>query len=173
MRIRIRARRGWRNFDRRDARVIFNSVVPAKAGIHLALARCARIGEQDQNGSRLPPGRRASGGGDHGLDMLAAREFLLIMGLGLIVAGLTAYVIVWMLVAVHLREHHPAMRTAIGNVLVAPRALVWYLGAQWRKARDANLNVLAFPGTVGVWGILAGIVGCAISEILAVIGGTR
>ena len=42
--------------------------------------------------------------------MLAAREFLLIMGLGLIVAGLTAYVIVWMLVAVHLRDHHPDMR---------------------------------------------------------------
>ena len=42
--------------------------------------------------------------------MLATREFLLIMGLGFIVAGLTAYVIVWMLVAVHLRDHHPAVR---------------------------------------------------------------
>jgi hypothetical protein len=105
--------------------------------------------------------------------MLATREFLLIMGLGLIVAGLTAYVIVWMLVAVHLRDHHPAMRKLIGNVLVAPRALLWYLGAQWRAARDTSLNVLAFPGTVGVWAIVAGIAGCAISEILAVIGGTR
>jgi hypothetical protein len=105
--------------------------------------------------------------------MLAAREFLLIMGLGLIVAGLTAYVIVWMLVAVHLRDHHPAMRERIGNVLVAPRALAFYLGAGWRAARDSNLNVLAFPGTFGVWCIVAGLATCAISEILAIIGGTR
>jgi hypothetical protein len=105
--------------------------------------------------------------------MLATREFLLIMGLGLIVAGLTAYVIVWMLVAVHLRDHHPAMRERIGNVLIAPRALFWYLGAGWRAAKDANLNVLAFPGTVGAWGIVAGFASCGISEILAIIGGTR
>jgi len=95
--------------------------------------------------------------------MLAAREFLLIMGLGLVVAGLTAYVIVWMLVAVHLRDHHPDMRRAIGNVLVAPRALAFYLGAGWRAARDSNLNVLAFPGTFGVWCIVAGLASCAIS----------
>jgi hypothetical protein len=105
--------------------------------------------------------------------MLATREFLLIMGLGLIVAGLTAYVIVWMLVAVHLRDHHPAMRKAIGNVLIAPRALTFYLGAGWRAARDGSLNVLAFPGTVGVWGIVGGIASCAVSELLAIIGGTR
>jgi hypothetical protein len=105
--------------------------------------------------------------------MLAAREYLLIMGLGLIVAGLTAYVIDWMLVAVHLRDHHPAMRERIGNVLIAPRALFWYLGAGWRAAKDANLNVLAFPGTVGAWGIVAGFASCGISEILAIIGGTR
>ena len=105
--------------------------------------------------------------------MLAAREFLLIMGLGLVVAGLTAYVIVWMLVAVHLRDHHPAMRESIGNVLVSPRALLWYLRAGWRNARDANLNVLAFPGTFGVWCIVAGLAGCAISELLAIVGGTR
>ncbi|HJT96818.1 MAG TPA: hypothetical protein VJ696_00745 [Rhodanobacteraceae bacterium] len=105
--------------------------------------------------------------------MLAAREFLLIMGLGLIVAGLTAYVIVWMLVAVHLRDHHPDMRKAIGNVLIAPRALLFYLCAGWRAARDANLNVLAFPGTFGVWCIVAGAASCAVSELLALIGGTR
>ena len=105
--------------------------------------------------------------------MLATREFLLIMGLGLIVAGLTAYVIVWMLVATHLRDHHPALRSTIGNVLVAPRALFWYLRAGWRSARDKSLNVLAFPGSVGVWGIVAGIACCAISQVLATIGGTR
>jgi len=105
--------------------------------------------------------------------MLAAREFLLIMGLGLVVAGLTAYVIVWMLVAVHLRDHHPDMRRAIGNVLVAPRALAFYLGAGWRAARDASLNVLAFPGTVGIWGIVGGVASCAVSEVLAIVGGTR
>jgi hypothetical protein len=105
--------------------------------------------------------------------MLAAREFLLIMGMGLVVAGLTAYVIVWMLVAVHLRDHHPDMRRAIGNVLVAPRALAFYLGAGWRAARDSSLNVLAFPGTFGVWCIVAGLASCGISEILAVVGGTR
>jgi hypothetical protein len=105
--------------------------------------------------------------------MLAAREFLLIMGLGLVVAGLTAYVIVWMLVAVHLRDHHPAIRAHIGNVLVAPRALLWYLGAGWRTARDASLNALAFPGTFGVWCIIAGIVACGVSELLSIVGGTR
>ena len=105
--------------------------------------------------------------------MLAAREFLLIMGLGLIVAGLTAYVIVWMLVAVHLRDHHPTLRKAIGNVLIAPRALFFYLGARWRAARDADLNVLAFPGTVGAWGIVGGIVILGISQLLAIVGGTR
>jgi len=105
--------------------------------------------------------------------MLATREFLLIMGLGFIVAGLTAYVIVWMLVAVHLRDHHPAMRKALGNVLIAPRALAFYLGAGWRAARDANLSVLAFPGSVGAWAMVAGIASCAISQVLAIIGGTR
>ena len=105
--------------------------------------------------------------------MLATREFLLIMGLGLIVAGLTAYVIVWMLVAVHLRDHHPDMRKAIGDVLIAPRALLFYLGAGWRAARDPNLNVLAFPGTFGVWCIVTGISSCALSQLLAAIGGTR
>src|SRR3954469_4708991 len=105
--------------------------------------------------------------------MLAAREFLLIMGLGLIVAGLTAYVIVWMLVAVHLRDHHPALRKAVGDVLVAPPALFWYLAARWRAPRDSNLNVLAFPGTVGVWAIVAGFASCAISQLLAIVGGTR
>ena len=105
--------------------------------------------------------------------MLATREFLLIMGLGLIVAGFTAYVIVWMLVAVHLRDHHPAMRERIGNVLVAPHALLWYLAAGWRAAKDSSLNVLAFPGTVGVWGIVGGLLCCGLSEILAIIGGTR
>jgi hypothetical protein len=105
--------------------------------------------------------------------MLAAREFLLIMGLGLVVAGLTAYVIIWMLVAVHLREHHPAMRQAIGNVLVAPRALLWYLGAGWRAAKDASLSALAFPGTVGVWCIVGGFAILGVSELLAFVGGTR
>jgi hypothetical protein len=105
--------------------------------------------------------------------MLAAREFLLIMGLGLIVAGFTAYIIVWMLVAVHLREHHPAMRKAIGNVLVAPRALLWYLSAGWRAAKDASLSLLAFPGTVGAWAIVAGLASLGVSELLAILGGTR
>lgn len=107
------------------------------------------------------------------LTMLATREFLLIMGLGLIVAGLTAYVIVWMLVAVHLREHHPAMRRELGNVLVAPRALFWYLRARYRSAQDASLNALGFPGSVGVWAIVAGCASCAISQLLAIVGGTR
>ncbi len=55
MRIRIRARRGWRNFDRRDrahfdcgaafenerlsARVRVQFVIPAKAGIHFLVTR--------------------------------------------------------------------------------------------------------------------------------------
>jgi hypothetical protein len=105
--------------------------------------------------------------------ILATREFLLIMGLGLIVAGLTAYIIVWMLVAVHLRDHHPALRETIGRVLIAPRALFWYLSAAWRSAKDRGLNALAFPGTVGVWSIVGGFVCLAVSELLALVGGTR
>jgi hypothetical protein len=58
-------------------------------------------------------------------------------------------------------------------VLVAPRALLWYLRASWRAARDAGLNVLAFPGTVGVWGIVAGIASLGVSELIAILGGTR
>jgi hypothetical protein len=105
--------------------------------------------------------------------MLATREFLLIMGLGLVVAGLTAYVIIWMLVAVHLREHHPEMRNAIGNVLIAPRALLLYLVAGWRAAKDSSLNALAFPGTFGVWCIVGGFALVGVSELLSLVGGTR
>ena len=105
--------------------------------------------------------------------MLAAREFLLIMGLGLIVAGLTAYVIVWMLVAVHLRDHHPGDAQSDRQRARRAARAAFYLGARWRAARDSNLNVLAFPGTVGVWCIVARLASCAISEMLAIVGGTR
>lgn len=102
--------------------------------------------------------------------MLAAREFLLIMGLGLIVAGLTTYVITWVLVLVHLRDHHPAERARLGASPFRPGAALWYLRARYRALRDVGLNALAVPGCIGVWAILAGIAATLVSKGLAFVG---
>src|SRR5690606_34469228 len=93
-------------------------------------------------------------------------QFVFVMGLGLLVAGLTTYVITWMLVAVHLRDHHAGERRRLGSFLFAPRALFWFLAARYLPLRDRGLNGLAVLGSIGAWGILAGI-GSAIAAKVA------
>ncbi|ANB17627.1 hypothetical protein [Dokdonella koreensis] len=93
----------------------------------------------------------------------AARQFLLIMGLGLIVAGLTTYVIIGILSVVHVRDKHPALRARLGANIAAPRMIDWFLRARYRAAGDAGLNAIALPGSIGVWAILAG-VACIIAS---------
>lgn len=104
------------------------------------------------------------------MTLLATREFLLIMGLGLIVAGLTTYIITWMLVAVHLRDHHPGEHASVGGFLFAPHAFGWYLRGQYRALRDGGLNALAVLGSIGAWAIIAGALIAIASKLLAYVG---
>ena len=101
------------------------------------------------------------------MTLLATREFLLICGLGLVVAGLTAYIITWMLVAVHLRDHHAGEHARLGGFLFAPRAFGWYLGARWRALHDRALSALAVLGSIGAWVILIGAIIAVGSKLLA------
>ncbi|MFI4969131.1 MAG: hypothetical protein ACHP7D_02920 [Lysobacterales bacterium] len=103
---------------------------------------------------------------------LALRDFLLICGLGLVVAGLTAYVITWMLVAVHLRDHHAHEHARLGGFLFAPHAFGWYLGARWRALHDRGLSALAVLGSIGAWAIVVGAIVAIGSKLLAFGTGT-
>ncbi|MEP7043808.1 MAG: hypothetical protein ABI843_12145 [Dokdonella sp.] len=104
------------------------------------------------------------------MTLLATREFLLIMGLGLVVAGLTTYIITWMLVAVHLRDHHPGEHATISGFVFAPYALGWYLRARYRVLRDRDLNALAVLGSIGAWAIIVGALIAIASKLLAYVG---
>ena len=90
------------------------------------------------------------------MPLFVGGEFLLICGLGLLVAGLTTYIITWALVVVHLRDHHAATYARISGFLFAPYAYGWYLGARYRALHDRDLNALAVPGSIGAWAILIG-----------------
>ena len=103
--------------------------------------------------------------------MLFLREFLLICGLGLAATGLTAYIMSWMLNAVHLRDHHPAARAEIGNFLFAPHAFGWYLRARYRALDDAGLNALGLLASIGAWAIVIGLVTCGVSQVIAWLAG--
>ena len=98
--------------------------------------------------------------------MLATREFLLIMGLGFIVAGLTTYLMTWILVSVHLRDHHPAERARIGGFMFTPRAFGWYLARRYRLLGDRMLSGLARLGFTGAWAIVFGITATVVSKAL-------
>jgi hypothetical protein len=102
--------------------------------------------------------------------MLAIREFLLLLGLGFIVAGLTTYVMTWILVAVHLRDHHPAERARLGRFMFNPRAFGWYLARSYRAIGDRSLTGLARMGFVGAWGIVIGIFAVLGSKGLGMLG---
>jgi hypothetical protein len=102
--------------------------------------------------------------------MLAVREFLLLLGLGLIVSGLTTYVMTWILVTVHLRDHHPAERARIGGFMFTPRAFGWYLARRYRAIADPSLTGLARLGSIGAWAIVIGIFTTLASKALGMLG---
>lgn len=98
--------------------------------------------------------------------MLATREFLLVMGLGFIVAGLTTYLMTSVLVSVHLRDRHPAERARIGAFMFTPRAFGWYLARRYRRLGDRMLDGVARMGFAGAWGIVFGFVAVFASKAL-------
>jgi hypothetical protein len=102
---------------------------------------------------------------------LAVREFMLICGLGLVVAGLTTYVISWMLVLTHLRDHHADEHARMSGFLFMPHAFGWYLRGGYRPLNDRNLTALARLGSTGAWGIVVGLVVTIASKALAFTGG--
>lgn len=106
------------------------------------------------------------------MPLLAVREFLLVCGLGTIVAGLTAYIMTWMLVAVHLRDHYPEERARLGGFLFSPHAFGWYLRARYRALGDKQLNAVALLASIGAWAIVFGAVTCVMSKLLAYMGGS-
>ncbi|MEO7064200.1 MAG: hypothetical protein ABI082_10580 [Dokdonella sp.] len=100
----------------------------------------------------------------------AMRDFTLICGLGLLVAGLTAYLMTWAIVAVHLRDKHPDERAHLGGFLFTPRAFGWYLRARYRALNDATLNTLGILGTIGAWAIVIGAIVALTSQVLGLSG---
>ncbi|HEU4664608.1 MAG TPA: hypothetical protein VFS55_11300 [Dokdonella sp.] len=100
----------------------------------------------------------------------AWHQFLFILGLGLAVAGLTTYVITWMLVAVHLRDRHPAEHARLGAFLFAPRAFGWYLAGRYRALHDRGLDALGTPGSIGAWAIVLGSAAAVIAKLLSLRG---
>ena len=96
--------------------------------------------------------------------MSLAREFLLIMGLGTIVAGLTTYIIISILVTTHLRDHHPIERERLGANILSPHIFGWYLFRRYVRIGDRTLKALAAPGWLGAWVMLIGVLCIAISK---------
>jgi len=101
----------------------------------------------------------------------AWHQFIFILGLGLVVAGLTTYVITWVLVVVHLRDHHRDEHARLGSFLFAPHALAWFLAARYLPLRDRGLNALGFPGSAGTWAIVIGAIGAIVAKFLSLSGG--
>jgi len=101
----------------------------------------------------------------------AWHQFFFIMGLGFAVAGLTTYVITWALVAVHLRDRHPAERARLGAVPFTPRAFAWYLAARYRSLADRSLVALGVPGSFGAWAIVVGSAAAIVAKLLSLQGG--
>ena len=100
----------------------------------------------------------------------AWHQFIFIMGLGCVVAGLTTYIITWMLVAVHLRERHPAEHVRLGGFLFAPHAFGWYLAGRYRGLRDRGLNALGAPGRIGAWAIVLGTIAAIVAKLMSLNG---
>ena len=101
------------------------------------------------------------------MTLLAVREFLLVCGLGVITAGLTAYIMTWLLVTVHLRDHHPGEREKLGGFLFSPHAFGWYLRARYRALGDSQLNAIGLLASIGAWAIVLGAIIGVISKLLA------
>ena len=96
--------------------------------------------------------------------------FLLLLALGVAIAGLTAYVMTWPLVSAQLRDRHLARRPEFGPHLFAPKGFLWLLRARWRGFGDPDLNFLSFPGTVATWAITLGSAASALLFVLRVTG---
>lgn len=99
--------------------------------------------------------------------MLLALEFLLLSGLGAFVAGLTTYLMTWIMVVVHLRDHHSAERAKLGGFMFTPTAMGWFMCRRYRALADRNLNALARLGCIGAWAIVLGFVGTVLAKTLA------
>ena len=102
--------------------------------------------------------------------MHLAREFILLFGLGAFVAGLTTYLMTWVLVIVHLRDHHPAERARLGNFMFTPRAFGWFLFRRYIAFKDASLTGLARLGFIGAWAIVLGALFTVLSKSLGGVG---
>ncbi len=100
----------------------------------------------------------------------AWHQFLFIGGLGLVVSGLTTYLMIWVLVGVTLRDRHPAVRARLGVVPFTPRGFGWFLGAAWRRLGDTTVTALAAPGTIGAWAIVIGAVLATVAKTLSLTG---
>lgn len=98
--------------------------------------------------------------------MHAAREFLLLLGLGFVVAGLTTYLMTWILVVTHLRDHHPQERQRMGGFMFTPHAFGWFLMRRYVALGDTSLNGLARLGAIGAWAIVIGIIAVIASKTL-------
>ncbi len=94
------------------------------------------------------------------------REFLLLLGLGVFVAGLTTYLMTWVLVTVHLRDHHTEERARLGGFMFTPRAFGWFLGRRYLAMKDRSLNALARLGFIGAWAIVIGGIAVLISTAI-------
>ncbi|UXI66984.1 hypothetical protein [Tahibacter amnicola] len=82
--------------------------------------------------------------------------FLMLVALAVAVAGATAYLMSWPLVATQLRDRHPAQRPLVGVTPFSPGGFVWFLRFAWRRLGDKDLSFLAFPASVAAWGIAVG-----------------
>lgn len=98
--------------------------------------------------------------------MHAAREFLLLSGLGFFVAGLTTYLMTWILVVTHLRDHHPQARERMGGFMFTPHAFGWFLMRRYVALGDKSLNGLARLGAIGAWSMVLGIIAVVASKLL-------
>ncbi len=99
--------------------------------------------------------------------MLLVREFMLLLGLGFLVAGLTTYLMTWVLVTVHLRDHHAEERARLGGFMFTPRAFGWFLWRRYVALKDKSLNGLARLGFVGTWAITLGGIAAIASSTLS------
>ena len=84
--------------------------------------------------------------------------FLALLFVAIAIAGATAFVIVWPLTLVHIRDRHPA----IGEVLregafLRPAALWWLLRGGYRATPDRSLSGLATPARISLAVILLGL----------------
>lgn len=100
----------------------------------------------------------------------AWHQFIFIGGLGLVVAGLTTYIITWALVSVTLRDRHPAERERLGGMPFTPRIVGWFLAARWRSLHDRTLDALALPGSIGAWAIVIGAIAAIVAKQLSLTG---